>query len=441
MAPIVQVQNVFKKYSRNANAHLGYGMRDLFDHILGRKPSLELRKDEFFAVNDVSFELEQGDTLALIGRNGSGKSTLLKMMNGIVKPDAGRIVMDGRVQALINLGAGFNPALSGLDNIYNAAALHGFNRKETKAIVDEIVDFSELEEFITSPIETYSSGMKARLGFAVAAHLKPEILLIDEILAVGDYAFQNKCFARLEELKSQNVTVVFVSHSQSAVIKLCKEAIWLHKGRIMAIGPSRDAVEAYNSFLETQEKEKLSRQKPPKSASATENQQKQSLKIETTEKSENTLYGPIHPESDCVEDIHCELLVDGRKTDVIRIHGEVVIRVSFRLRRHVQHLFSTINFFRKDGLLIASIATAEDDRFANIHSGHVTYEVRIPDFDFCPGHYVIVMPIADGQHYLWRNIVKEFFVESGGRRCVGIKHIQHSYSFSVDGENVDSTPL
>jgi len=133
-------------------------------------------------------------------------------------------------------------------------------------------------------------------------------------------------------------------------------------------------------------------------------------------------------------------LVDGRGTDVIGIHSEVVIRVSFTLRRHVQHLFSTLNFYRKDGLLIAAIATAEDDRFADIHLGRVTYEVHIPDFDFCPGHYVIVMPIADGQYYLWRDIVKEFFVESGGRRCVGIKHIQHKYSIWVDGAKVDCTP-
>jgi len=132
MAPIVQVEHVYKKYSRNANTHLSYGMRDLYNHLLGRKPSLELRKDEFFAVNDVSFILERGDTLALIGRNGSGKSTMLKMMNGLIKLDAGRIVMDGRVQALINLGAGFNGALSGMDNIYNSAALYGFNRKQTR---------------------------------------------------------------------------------------------------------------------------------------------------------------------------------------------------------------------------------------------------------------------------------------------------------------------
>lgn len=434
MAPIVQVEHVYKKYSRNANAHLSYGLGDLYNHLLGRKPSMELRKDEFFAVNDVSFSLEQGDTLALIGRNGSGKSTLLKMMNGLIKLDAGRIVMDGRVQALINLSAGFNASLSGLDNIYNSAALYGFNRKQTNAIADEVVDFAELDDFINSPVETYSSGMRARLGFAVAVHLKPEILLIDEILAVGDVAFQNKCYTRLEVLKKNNVTIVFVSHSQSAVVKLCKEALWLHKGRIMAIGASKDTIETYNGYIEAEEKEKVARKAiipEQKSTTPVKEDKKKTVKSSGQE-SVNTLYGPVHPDQMLVDEIRCELVVDGIPTNSIRMHGEVLVRVSFHLKTEVEHLFSTLNFYRKDGLLIAAIATSTDDRFGHIHSGRVFYEVRIPDLDFAPGHYVIMMPIADGQRYLWRNIVKEFFVESGGRICYGIKELTHEYTVHVE---------
>lgn len=430
MAPVVQVQNVFKKYSRNANAHLGYGMRDLFDHLLGRKPSLELRKDEFFAVNDVSFELEQGDTIALIGRNGSGKSTLLKMMNGIVKPDAGRIVMDGRVQALINLGAGFNPALSGLDNIYNAAALHGFNRKETKAIVEEVIDFAELEDFIESPVETYSSGMKARLGFAVAVHLEPNILLIDEILAVGDAAFQNKCFTRLEELKAAKVSIVFVSHSQSAVIKLCKKAIWLHKGRVMSAGASKEIVEKYNEFLESEEKTRLSKKPAPVPSPLPA--QPGTNTTAPAKNSEFSIYGAIHSDSEQVDQVVVALFSDGAETNIVRMHKEVTIKVQFFLKCEVAHLFSTLNFFRKDGLLVAAIASSRDDRLGHVHQGCIEYEVRIPDFDLCPGNYVIVMPIADGQKYLWRDVVKEIFVESGGQVCYGIKDFSHSYSISAD---------
>lgn len=443
MAPIVQVEHVYKKYSRNANAHLNYGMRDLYNHLLGRKPSMELRKDEFFAVNDVSFSLERGDTLALIGRNGSGKSTLLKMLNGLIKLDAGRIVMDGRVQALINLGAGFNPAVSGVDNIYNSAALYGFNRKQTRAIADEVVDFAELEEFINSPFETYSSGMKARLGFAVAVHLRPEILLIDEILAVGDVAFQNKCFARMEELKTQNATIIFVSHSQSSVVKLCKEAIWLNKGRIMAIGASRDIVESYNGYIEAEEKERVSRKAkivaPPVMPVKHVNPEKAPGENRGDE-SVNTLYGPVHSKHEYVEDISCDLVVDGQPTNAIKIHSEVRVQVSFRLKTQVTHLFSTLNFYRKDGLLLAAIATSSDDRFGHIHNGRVFYDVCIPDLDFAPGHYVIMMPIADGQHYLWRNIVKEFFVESGGRVCYGVTELTHTYTLHVEDADEQGNP-
>ncbi|OQB43466.1 MAG: Teichoic acids export ATP-binding protein TagH [Candidatus Hydrogenedentes bacterium ADurb.Bin179] len=434
MAPIVQVEHVYKKYSRNANAHLSYGMRDLYNHLLGRQPSLELRKDEFFAVNDVSFRLERGDTLALIGRNGSGKSTMLKMMNGLIKLDAGRIVMDGRVQALINLGAGFNGALSGMDNIYNSAALYGFSRKQTKSIVDEIVDFAELDEFINSPVETYSSGMKARLGFAVAVHLKPDILLIDEILAVGDAAFRNKCYARMEALKKRDVTIVFVSHTQSAVIKLCKDALWLHKGRIMAIGPSMGVVETYNGYLEAEEKEKLARDQAKGTPVSNKPLEKEPEKRPKESKSsgENSLYGPVHSGNDHVEDVRCTLVVDGQETSAIKLHSALRVRVSFKLKTQVEHLYSTLNFHRKDGLLLAAIATSTDDRFGHIHDGRIFYEVRIPDLDFAPGHYVIMMPIADGQHYLWRDIVKEFFVESGGRICYGVTEITHEYTVRVE---------
>ncbi len=434
MAPIVQVEHVYKKYSRNANTHLSYGMRDLYNHLLGRQPSLELRKDEFFAINDVSFTLERGDTLALIGRNGSGKSTMLKMMNGLIKLDAGRIVMDGRVQALINLGAGFNGALSGMDNIYNSAALYGFNRKQTRAIADEVIDFAELDEFINSPVETYSSGMKARLGFAVAVHLKPDILLIDEILAVGDVAFRNKCYARMEALKKQEVTILFVSHTQSAVIKLCKEALWLHKGRIMAIGPSMGVVETYNGYLEAEEKEKLAREQAKRPKGSNKPIEKGQEKRPTENKSggENSLYGAVHPGSDHVEDVRCALVVDGQDTNTIKMHSTVLVQVTFKLKTQPEHLYSTLNFYRKDGLLLAAIATSTDDRFGHIHNGRIFYEVCIPDLDFAPGHYVIMMPIADGQHYLWRDIVKEFFVESGGRICYGIKEISHHYTLRVE---------
>ena len=435
MAPIVQVDHVYKKYSRNANAHLSYGLGDLYNHLLGRAPSLELRKDEFFAVNDVSFSLEQGDSLALIGRNGSGKSTLLKMMNGLVKLDAGKIVMDGRVQALINLSAGFKGALSGLDNIYNSAALYGFNRKQTRAIADEIVDFSELEEFINSPVETYGSGMTARLGFAVAVHLRPRILLIDEILAVGDAAFQNKCFQKMEVLRAEGVTLVLVSHSHAKVIQVCERALWLHQGHPKALGPVRETVQAYLDFLAQEEQRLLTKgQQAPKKVEKTQSAPAAPVEItcplskEAYDAAQAGLFGPIYNEQDQIEDVGVRLFSDGRETDVIAFHSTLKIQIFFSLKSNVRHLHTTVNLYRRDGILISALATMKNQLLEHIHTGKVCCELTIPDFDYTPGVYVIMLPICDGKSYLFRNVVKEFMVDGGGGLFWGITEPKHEIS-------------
>ena len=423
MKPIIDVDHLSKKYSRHTNRHLRYGIYDLLAEIFGRNASVTLRPDEFLAVDNVSLRLYPGDSLALIGRNGAGKSTLLKMLNGMIKPDAGRIAVTGRVQALINLGAGFNPALSGLDNIYNSAAIYGFSRRETAALVEEIIAFSELDDAIESPLQTYSSGMKARLGFAVAVHLKPDILLIDEVLSVGDYAFQNKCFARIEEIKRKGVTIVFVSHSHNNVVKLCENAIWLHQGVVMRHGPALDAVEAYLAFLEAEEKEKTARKTPAAETAKAPAPPKKTAA--------DGLYGPVYPQMDQVDEISCEAWVNGQPVKTIPIHSEVLFKVSFRLKRDVAHLCSTLNFYRKDGLLAAAIASIADQRFRGIHRGRIAYEVRIPDFPLTPGRYVIMMPIADGQQYLWRDIAMEFLVEGAGKMHFGVLDLTHEYRVAV----------
>lgn len=446
MAPIVQVEHVYKKYSRNANAHLSYGMRDLYNHLLGRKPSLELRKDEFFAVNDVSFSLERGDTLALIGRNGSGKSTMLKMMNGLIKLDAGRIVMDGRVQALINLGAGFNGALSGMDNIFNSAALYGFNRKQTKAIADEIVDFAELDEFINSPVETYSSGMKARLGFAVAVHLKPDILLIDEILAVGDAAFQNKCYQKMELLRAEGVTLVLVSHSHAKVIQVCEKALWLHQGRPKALGPVRDTVQAYLDFLTQEEQNLLTKaQQAPKRAEKERVSPKTNIEAacplskEAYDAAQAGLFGPIYDEKDQIDDVRVRLFSDGHETDVISFHSTLKIRISFSLKANARHLHTTLNLYRRDGTLVSALATMKNQLLEHIHTGKVCCELIVPDFDYTPGVYVVMLPICDGKSYLFRNVVKEFMVDGGGGLFWGITEPKHEiFCLEPDSGEVQS---
>lgn len=226
---LIKVENVSKKFCLDLKKSLWYGMKDMAGEIFGKKNNNNLRDQEFWAVKNISFELKRGECLGLIGRNGAGKSTLLKMLNGLIKPDTGRIEMYGRVGALIELGAGFNPILTGKENIYNNASILGFSNEEIDKKLDEIIEFSELSEFIDSPVQYYSSGMRVRLGFSIAAQLNPDILLIDEVLAVGDMGFVLKCFNRIDEL-FPNTAIIFVSHSMPQISRISTDLIVMTKG-------------------------------------------------------------------------------------------------------------------------------------------------------------------------------------------------------------------
>jgi len=242
---LIRAEHVSKKFCRSLKRSLWYGAQDVAnslmpwkrdpgstgadDDMVFREP--ELRKDEFWAVRDVSFEVRRGECLGLIGHNGAGKSTLLKMLNSLNRPDSGRITMKGRVGALIELNAGFNPILTGRENIYNQAALLGFSSSETDAKFDAIVDFSELEDFLDMPVQNYSSGMRVRLGFAIAAQMEPDIFIIDEVLAVGDVGFRFKCINRMAELMDRSA-VIFVSHTMPQILRVCSTIVHLERGLV-----------------------------------------------------------------------------------------------------------------------------------------------------------------------------------------------------------------
>ncbi|GAA4157082.1 hypothetical protein GCM10022217_16650 [Chryseobacterium ginsenosidimutans] len=228
---LVSVQNVSKKFSKSLKSSLKYGASDIVRSTLGLTINKDLRPQEFWAVNDVSFELRRGECIGLIGHNGAGKSTLLKVLNGLYAPDKGQIVMKGKIGALIELGAGFNPILTGRENIYNNASILGFTKKEVEEKIESIIDFSEIKDFIDTPVQNYSSGMKVRLGFAVAAHLEPDVLIIDEVLAVGDLGFVLKCFSKIDELLP-HTAVIFVSHSMPMVSRICNEIILMDHGKV-----------------------------------------------------------------------------------------------------------------------------------------------------------------------------------------------------------------
>lgn len=218
--------------------------------LFGKK---DITREEFWALKDINFDLPEGEALAIIGKNGAGKSTLLKILSKITYPTQGRIELNGRVASLLEVGTGFHPELTGRENIYLNGTILGMTRKEVAKKFDEIVAFSGVEKFINTPVKHYSSGMYVRLAFAVAAHLEPEILVIDEVLAVGDAEFQKKCLGKMGEVAKGGRTVLFVSHNMQAVQTLCQNAIWLDQGQVKAMGSTNEVVGAYlNEFKENQ---------------------------------------------------------------------------------------------------------------------------------------------------------------------------------------------
>jgi len=201
------------------------------------------------ALRDVSLSVEPGDAVGLVGRNGSGKTTLLRLISGIIKPTTGRIETGGRIASLLELGAGFHPDFSGRENVYLNGSIHGLSRARVREVMDEIVAFAELEQFIDLPVRTYSSGMFMRLGFSVAAHIQSDVLLLDEVFAVGDEQFQRKCFGKIAEFKNRGGTILFVSHDAQAVERLCDRAVLLRQGEVAFAGETREAIAAYRRLL------------------------------------------------------------------------------------------------------------------------------------------------------------------------------------------------
>ena len=227
---LINVEGVSKKFCRDLKTSLRYGLADVRDEVLGRPRTTELRPKEFWAVHDLGFQVRRGECLGLIGHNGAGKTTLLKTLNGLIKPDGGRIEIHGQVGALIALGAGFNPILTARENIYINASVLGLSKKKVDARIDEIIAFAEIEDFIDMPVQHFSSGMTVRLGFAVAAILiEPDILFLDEVLAVGDISFTIKCLNRVRELMRTSA-VVFVSHNMPLITSFCTRVVVMDHG-------------------------------------------------------------------------------------------------------------------------------------------------------------------------------------------------------------------
>ena len=297
--------------------------------------------EEFWALRNVSFALERGRTLGVVGRNGSGKSTLLKLLAGTMRPTGGQIVAHGRVFGLLELAAGFHPELSGRDNVFLNGAFLGLSRREMAARFDQIVAFAELEQFIDTPVKHYSSGMYMRLGFAIAISVEPDILVIDEVLAVGDAAFRQKCFTALAEFKQRQKTILFVTHDAAAVRRFCDEAIWLDGGFVRASGPAGDVLAEYLA------------------ATATRGDA-----ISVPGRTADPLAVPRGP----VTLLGVETLTESGAPERHFVTGEPVgVRVRFRAARDTANVSIGVGLHRADGLYLSGTSTA-----AGGHAGRVT---------------------------------------------------------------------
>src|SRR5215208_1323133 len=254
MTPAIELAHVTKVYRRYGGKHFS----TLKSALLQRSLVRDLRPSETFtALADVTFTVPKGSTFAVIGRNGSGKSTALKLVAGITKPTSGSVRVDGRISALIELGAGFHPEISGRENVYINGIMLGLTKREVEDRFDDIVDFAELREFIDAPVKTYSSGMYMRLGFAVAVHVDPDVLLVDEVLAVGDEGFTHKCLDKFADFKRRGKTILLVTHSLGLVEKFCDEALWMDGGRTKVQGDPKRVVGAYITDVEKSEEQHL----------------------------------------------------------------------------------------------------------------------------------------------------------------------------------------
>lgn len=380
--PVISVQHAAKKFAKRLNKSMLYGVQDVARDVVGLSTRPDrLRPDEFWAVDDVSFELKQGDTLGIVGPNGSGKSTLLKMLNGIIYPDRGRLSVRGRVGALIEVGAGFHPMLTGRENIFVNGAILGMSKAEIKGKFDAIVDFAEIGDFLDVPVKNYSSGMYVRLGFAVAAHCEPAVLLVDEVLSVGDIGFQRKCYRYFEEnVLNNGVTLILVSHSIYAIARMCAQGLLLHKGRQEYFGDVSGLTARFYEIM----------RRNAGGNGATQN-----------DASLRPGAGEIRLQRLELRDAH------GQTVDHIRSGDGAEFRLTLHAGRNVDHLPSLVVKIMDQANTLISLFQfpLEMRKQTRLTEGDHRFVCRIDRINLIPGKYPIHVKIGGGSDLLQDNVM------------------------------------
>jgi homopolymeric O-antigen transport system ATP-binding protein len=409
---VVEVEGVSKRFRRQTVQPFTTVKTAFVDFVLHRRRPE--REATYQALKDISLTVRQGEVLGLIGRNGSGKSTLLKLLAGIYRPDSGKIAVHGRIGALLELGAGFHPEFSGRENIFINGIVLGLSKRDIRQRFDAIVRFAELEEFIDEPVKTYSSGMSTRLGFSVAVHADPDILFIDEVLAVGDEAFRQRCFDKIDDFRRRGKTIILVSHDLAAVQRWCDEALWLEDGRLRERGMPRRVVDLYRQSIAAEETERSVAEHH-----RLEEEMQQPAAAETPHR-----WGGRE-----VEIVSVRMLqTSGRECYVYQSGEPTSIVMHYRVHRPVPKPVFGIAILRGDGVLCYGTNT-EIDGLSLPHLGDEgDVEVLLKRLDLMTGTYVldVAAHAADGYPYDYHHGLYSFAVKSELQDS-GVSRIPHSW--------------
>jgi ABC-type polysaccharide/polyol phosphate transport system ATPase subunit len=392
--PVISLEGVSKRYRLYVRRH-----QSLKEMLVKRS-----RGDwhDLWALKDVSFQVPKGQVVGVIGENGSGKSTLLKLLSRILSPDAGTLQIAGRVSSLLELGAGFQPEYNGRENVFLYGALLGLGRREVAQRFDDIVAFSELGDFIEHPVKNYSSGMYTRLGFSVAVHLRPEILLVDEVLAVGDESFQKKCYEHLGKLRSEGCTILLVSHDLDAVGRFCERAIWLDHGRVGADGPTENTIAGYLDVA----------------AQRASGRRNQAVVVP----------GFGRPSGEIEIESVRFLDVDGKPTRVLESGQKACVEIRYLAHEDLPSVMFNVTIFRSDGVRCTDAPSSEHGKPGlRIARGTGVALLEFPSFGFHSGSYDATVAIHDPlRHtlYAYHERLYPFAMRdpNGGSAVVWIEH-------------------
>jgi len=412
----IEIENLIRIYQKYSSQHR---FKTFKSALLKGDLFRSLRPDELVhALDDVSFDVETGITFGVIGQNGSGKSTLLKVVAGITKPTSGKVVVHGKVSALIELGAGFHPEITGRENIFINGIMLGLSKKQIQEKYEGIVRFAELEEFIEAPVKTYSSGMYMRLGFSIAINVNPDVLLVDEVLAVGDASFVPKCLDRIDDFRRRKKTILFVSHDLSTVEKICDRVAWLKNGRVQTIGEPRRVIDAYlQDVAEKAEDEFEMRQQ----------EIKQEEHFEETEERRENRWGKRELE---IKKVRMKGL-DGKEKHVFSPDEGMVIEMEVEAYSRIKDFVFGIGIFNSQGITVYGTNTLLEDFYSVEAYGQGKVTCRLERLSLVNGTYYLDVAIhkRDGYPYDYHKSLYSFLVSSR-LKDGGIFRPEHTWEFS-----------